>query len=150
MSSVYQVMVLLGYIDPHQLLYCLGRRQSLWRRLLLASNAVCNLSQSSQSACMDGNNKSAPASSNTCLSSGPVLTATVNMPAAVPACTPIGAFSTTIASLACTPAFPVPLDKAQDEAFRISHQRRSPCGRAETYQGSCGQGGSAGSVGPNR
>ena len=28
---------------------------------------------------MDGNNKSAPASSNTCLSSGPVLTATVNM-----------------------------------------------------------------------
>ena len=31
------------------------------------------------------------------------------MPGAVPACTPIGAFSTTIASLACTPAFSSPI-----------------------------------------
>ena len=38
-----------------------------------------------------------------------LLTATVKMPAATPACTPIGAFSTTIASLTDTPAFTSPI-----------------------------------------
>ena len=41
---------------------------------------------------MDGNNKSAPASSSTLSGNGPVLTAMVKMPAATPACTPKGAF----------------------------------------------------------
>ena len=53
-----------------------------------------------EKACMEGNNRLAPASSSTCPSSGPVLTAIVNIPAAAPAWTPMGAFSTTIASLA--------------------------------------------------
>ena len=37
---------------------------------------------------MEGNNRLAPASSSTCPSSGPVLTAIVNIPAAAPAWTP--------------------------------------------------------------
>ena len=99
MSSVYQVMVLLGYINSINC-YIVWVAVNLcgegyyWHLMRFATFP------SRHKAPMDGNNKSAPASSNTCLSSGPVLTATVNMPAAVPACTPIGAFSTTIASLA--------------------------------------------------
>ena len=40
---------------------------------------------------------------------GPVLTATVNTRAATPACTPRGAFSTTIACQGSTPAFRNPM-----------------------------------------
>ena len=54
---------------------------------------------------MDGNNKSAPASSNTCPFKGPVLTAMVKIPALCPASTPNGAFSTTTASSALIPPF---------------------------------------------
>ena len=62
-------------------------------------------SQLSQNACMDGNRTFAPASSNTCPSMGPVLTAIVKIPAAAPACTPSGAFSITMASLGFNPPF---------------------------------------------
>ena len=68
-----------------------------------------NSSQASSNDCMEGNSRSAPASSKTWASKGPVLTAMVKMPAAWPACTPIGAFSTTTASWACTPAFCSPI-----------------------------------------
>ena len=63
------------------------------------------VSHASLSACMEGNNKSAPASSKTCPSSGPVFTAIVKMPALCPASTPNGAFSMTTASSAFNPPF---------------------------------------------
>ena len=66
---------------------------------------ISRLSQASQSACMEGNSKSAPASSKTCPSSGPVFTAIVKMPALCPAYTPNGAFSMTTASSALNPPF---------------------------------------------
>ena len=50
-------------------------------------NSLNKSSHESQNACMDGNNKSAPAANKTLSSRGPVLTATVKMPAACPAST---------------------------------------------------------------
>ena len=86
---------------------------------------------------MDGNSTFAPASNNTCPLIGPVLTAIVNIPAATPACTPIGAFSTTIASLGFTPLSAEPSDRVPDGAYHILHQRRLPSILGETYRGSC-------------
>ena len=78
-------------------------------RFLSASLFPCKLLvkvvHPSQRACMEGYRAFAPASSNTLLSSGPVLTAIVKIPAAIPACTPSGAFSMTTASLALTTLF---------------------------------------------
>ena len=48
---------------------------------------------------MDGKSRLAPSSSRAESGSGPVLTAMVKTPAATAACTPSGAFSTTIEQL---------------------------------------------------
>ena len=58
---------------------------------------------------MDGKTISAPASISACAGMGPVLTAMVNICAAVPETTPKGAFSMTIASFALTPALESPI-----------------------------------------
>lgn len=81
------------------------------------------LSQSFARLAIFGYSKSAPASNNTLSGRGPVLTAIVKMPAATPASTPIGAFSTTNASLARTPAFAIPSDKVRDEVCHILRQK---------------------------
>ena len=54
--------------------------------------------QASESAVMEGMTIAAPSSASTSSASGPVLAAMVNTPAATPARTPNGAFSTTMAS----------------------------------------------------
>ena len=58
---------------------------------------------------MDGKTISAPASMSACAGMGPVLTAMVNICAAVPETTPKGAFSMTSASFALTPALESPI-----------------------------------------
>ena len=62
-----------------------------------------SLSHSLQSASIDGNTRFAPAWVSTSSFNGPVLAATVKRPAATPAVTPSGAFSTTITSSGAKP-----------------------------------------------
>lgn len=57
---------------------------------------------------MEPNRRFAPSSSSAESGNGPVFTAIVNIPAATPAFTPSGAFSTTTASFGAIPAFSIP------------------------------------------